>query len=303
MRKQGILCLDVGGTHLRIGLVDRKYQVHSYGLHSTPDDSGGGFLSNLATIINRFREDSPLEIVAVALGLAAAIDRARTVVLQAPNIPGLDGQRVVAQLEKCLKLPVFLAKDADLLLSYDLMTMALPRKDLTVGIYFGTGIGNSIYWNGRFLTGRNGVAGELGHIPQLGNATPCGCGNLGCLEPLGGGLQLQQLRRTHFPDTPISQLYACHRDTDPVRRQVDAMAVAVATEVNLLDPDHVIIGGGLPSMLDFPKDDFLERILLHTRKPLPAQTLDILFSNDDPDKGVLGAAAYGWDRLKRKRRE
>ncbi len=303
MKEQAMICLDIGGTNLRMGLVNRQYYLSDVQIVSTADNAGACFLDNLSRCIADYRcqVEERVQVVAVSVGVPAAVNKARTVVLQAPNVPGLDGQNVVAALENALALPVFLAKDVDLLLTYDLVDLALPQDALIVGIYFGTGIGNSIFYGGRILTGKNGAAGELGHIPQLGSTTACGCGNTGCIEPLGGGRQLQELCRSCFPDTHISQIYQCHAHTEAVRAQVDAMAVVVATEVNILDPDYVIIGGGLPQMAGFPVDHFLERIRLHTRKPLPAANLDILFSRPKQENGIIGAGIYGWSRLEQQK--
>ena len=86
--------------------------------------------------------------------------------------------------------------------------------------------------NGRFHNGRNGVAGELGHIPQLNTDCLCGCGNRGCIEPLGGGRKLSELCEKVFPGTDIKEIYLRHSDSEPLRQQVEAMAVAVATEAS-----------------------------------------------------------------------
>ncbi|MDD6200666.1 MAG: allose kinase, partial [Firmicutes bacterium] len=238
-------------------------------------------------------------ILAVSVGIPAALDKERRVVLQAPNVPGLDGQPMAELLEKALGLPVFLSKDVDLLLTYDLMEQKLPEDSLIVGIYFGTGIGNSIYCNGRLLVGKNGVAGELGHIPQLHSEAVCGCGNVGCMEPVGGGRRLEELCGTVFPGTHVSQIYLRHGDAPEVRAQVDAMAATVATEVNILDPDYVIIGGGLTQMAGFPRDYFLERIRVRARKPSPMENLDIRFARPNQENGIIGAGICGWSRLKK----
>ena len=136
------------------------------------------------------------------MGFPATVDRTRRKVLSAPNIPGLPDDLPICQiLEEALGLPVFLERDVNLLLAYDLQDLKLPRNDTIIGVYFGTGIGNSIYIGGRFHNGANGVAGELGHIPRLGQETLCGCGNACCIEPLGGGRRLSQLCETEFAGT------------------------------------------------------------------------------------------------------
>lgn len=95
----------------------------------------------------------------------------------------------------------------------------------------------------------------------------------------------------------MGELFLRYGQTPELRRFVDRMAMAVATEVNILDPHTVLVGGGVPAMAGFPRDYFRERILLHTRKPFPAQSLEILFTEDSEDKCVRGAALYARSRL------
>ena len=75
------------------------------------------------------------------------------------------------------------------------------------------------------------------------------------------------------------------------------MAVAVATEVNILDPDQVLLGGGVLSMKDFPRALLEERIQAHTRKPLPWRELKLLYTDDEPEKSVIGGAIYARRKL------
>lgn len=300
MSREAIICLDIGGTNLRMGLVDRAFTLSEVRIVSTAEVAREGFVPGLARVVAGYLSEvrRSVTVRAVSLGVPATVDKNRRVVLQAPNVPGLDNQPIVDALEKALGLPVFLEKDVNLLLTYDLMEQNLPADSLILGVYFGTGIGNSIYWNGRLLAGKNGVAGELGHIPVPGSRVRCGCGNVGCVEPLGGGRRLEELCQTLFTGIPVSAIYSRCFDTPEVRAQVDAMAAAVAAEVNILDPDYVVIGGGLPQMKNFPTDYFLERVRFHTRKPFPMENLDIRFARPNQENGIIGAGIYGWKQLK-----
>lgn len=301
MINEAIISLDIGGTNLRMALVDAQYRLSDVTIVSTEAVAREDFLDRLgAIILDFYREQSASVMIrGVSLGVPAILDQERKTVLQAPNVPGLNGQPIVAYLEDLLGLPVFLEKDVNLLLTYDLMELNIPQQGMAIGIYFGTGIGNSICYDGRILRGKNGVAGELGHIPQLHSDIRCGCDNIGCLEPLGGGRRLVELCETDFIGTHVSDIYACHGDTPQVLEQIDAMAVAVATEINILDPDHVIIGGGLPQMKAFPTERLLERIRFYCRKPKPMDGLSIRFARPNQENGIIGAGIYGWLQLKR----
>lgn len=300
MEREVILCLDIGGTNCRVGLVNRASQLLESTFLSTETLAEAGFMDALiqalreylAAYRNRYR------VRAVSMGFPATVDRSRRRVLQAPNIPDLpDDLPVCDILEEALSLPVFLERDVNLLLAYDLQDLKLPKDGTIIGIYFGTGIGNSICIGGKFLAGANGVAGELGHIPRLGQETLCGCGNLCCIEPLGGGRKLSELCETEFSNTPIKEIYLRHSSCESVRQQVEVMAAAVATEVNILDPDYVVLGGGLLQMEGFPMEYFRERICFHTRKPYPLNGLKLLFARPNQENGIVGAGLHGWQRL------
>jgi len=300
MKKEVIICLDIGGTNCRLGLVDREGTLREPQILSTEALAQQGFVPALRESLEDYaaRHRDTYALRAVSMGFPATVDRSRRKVLSAPNIPGLaDNLPICDILEEALGHPVFLERDVNLLLAYDLQDLKLPRNDTIIGVYFGTGIGNSIYIGGRFLAGANGVAGELGHIPRLGQQTLCGCGNESCIEPLGGGRRLSQLCETEFSDTPIKEIYLRHSSSELVRQQVEVMAAAVATEVNILDPDHVVLGGGLLQMEGFPLSYFEERIRFHTRKPYPLNSLRLLYARPNQENGIIGAGLHGWSQL------
>ncbi len=155
--------------------------------------------------------------------------------------------------------------------------------------------------DGKTLKGRHGAAGELGHIPVIGSTIPCGCGNTGCMEAVAGGKALARIQKERFPETPIGDLFTCHKNEPEIKAVVDAMAVAAATEVNILDPDQLLIGGGVFNMKDFPKDYYAERVEARVRKPQPGKELAMLFTEDEADKSVVGGAIFARRMLGQRR--
>lgn len=293
----GIIGIDIGGTWFRVGTVApdgrlsdfRKLPVREIFRSREP-------LSDLCAFLHGYVPGK--EIRAIAIGFPATLDKARKTVLQGPNIPFLENLPVVEVLGREFSVPVFIERDVTMALTYDAQALQLPEEGIVCGIYFGTGVGNAIHVDGRPLLGRHGTAGELGHIPVDGVDIPCGCGNTGCMELVAGGQQLVRLCRDLFPDTHIREVFLRHPEHPEVLRFLDRMACAVAIEANLLDPDHILIGGGVPNMAGFPKEKLLRLILEHTRKPLPAQDLKILFTGDREDKCVLGSALYAAFRMR-----
>ena len=155
MKNEVIICLDIGGTNVRMGLVDQAHCLLDARFILTEEIAAQGFLPGLTEALKQYRAEAEKEytVAAVSLGVPATVDKARRVVVQAPNVPGLDNCPIAEMLEKALNLPVFLEKDVNLLLTYDLQSLALPEEGLIIGIYFGTGIGNAISWNGQLLVG------------------------------------------------------------------------------------------------------------------------------------------------------
>lgn len=92
-------------------------------------------------------------------------------------------------------------------------------------------------------------------------------------------------------------MFTVHGDEPLLLQFVDRMAMSVATEINILDPDYVLIGGGIPNMKNFPREYLHTQILAHTRKPCPAEKLDIIYTDDEPEKSVVGAAYYAGRKI------
>ncbi|MBR1671907.1 MAG: allose kinase [Fretibacterium sp.] len=291
-----VIGIDIGGTHFRVGRVGADGSVADFRKLPTADIlCSGDVLADLAGFIRDYSGGG--DVQAVAIGFPATLDRERRRVLQAPNLRFMERLPVVEALSRSLGVPVFAERDVTMALCYDVEKYRIPDQGIVCGIYFGTGIGNAVNIDGRPLLGKNGVAGELGHIPVDGSAIPCGCGNAGCMENLAGGKYLARLERERYPGTAIGELFLRHGGEPLLREFVDRMAEAVATEVNILDPDCVLVGGGVPNMAGFPREYLDERIRFHARKPCPAEGLNVIYTEDEREKSVVGAARYAWRRL------
>lgn len=300
MRNNCVIGIDIGGTNFRIGAVFPDGTVsHFRRIPVTQVFHTRDALDDLAFYLKDYCETLRYEGVkaeTVSIGFPATLDRSRQVVLQAPNLPFMERLPVTAALSETLGLPVLIERDVTMALFYDRNKYQIPGTGIIAGIYFGTGIGNAICIDGVPLLGRNGTAGELGHIPVDGSGILCGCGNTGCMESLAGGKYLVRLVRERYPNTDISQIFSRHGAEPPLARFVDRMAIAAAAEINILDPDYILIGGGVPNMEGFPRELLLNRIICRVRKPRPAEDMQIIFTDDAEEKGVIGAAWYAYSR-------
>ena len=276
--------IDVGGTNIRIGAQNDAGQMIAFEKVQRTEiidsrDAG----RSLADFITAYLQRHELtgKIGALVAGFPSTISRNRRMIMQTPNIPQMDNLPMADILEQALKVPVYLERDVNLIYEYDRRQLNLSREGIGIGIYFGTGIGNAIFVDGRPLIGRDGCAGEIGHIPMIGRAEVCGCGNLGCTECYASGTRLVAIRDTHFDATPISEIFTRHSNSQTIREFIDAMACVVAAEVNILNPEHVVLGGGLLAMADFPRKLLEERILFHLRKPFPAESIQLFYAREN----------------------
>ena len=299
VNRRCIVGIDIGGTNFRIGAVDGALQISEF--EKLPVEKvfrTRAPLEDLAAFLKAYLDRDGLRggVDAVSIGFPATLNRDRTVVMQAPNVRFMENLPVVRHLEQALGLPVLIERDVSMACCYDMDRYGVSGEGIVAAIYFGTGIGSAICIDGRMLLGRDGAAGEVGHLAVPGFSDVCGCGNRGCMETVAGGKYLTKLCREVYPDTYIGDLFTAHGQDPLLRDFVDRMAIAVTAEVNILNPDCVLVGGGVLDMKDFPRALLLEKIHEHTRKPFPDQTLQLIFTEDAPEKCVVGAAIYARQR-------
>lgn len=298
-----VLGLDIGGTNIRAGLVSPDFTLSGFemtssvGLFETP----GRQVEALADYVWEYcgTHTGGVPPRAVSIGFPSTLNKEKTRLLSTPNLPGFDNLEIVTLLRQKLRIPVYINRDVNLLMLNDIHQNGLSKADIIIGCYIGTGLGNAIYINGEMLSGKNGVAGELGHVPVLGGRRPCGCGNVGCMETIASGKYLEELQARYFPDDRISELFLKHPDDPVLRDYVEGLSVPVATEINLFDPDFVILGGGVLQMQGFPMGLLKKFIGQHTRKPLPYENLKIIISAQNQESGVIGAGMYAFRQMQK----
>lgn len=292
-----IVGIDIGGTNFRIGALDKKDEIHNFKKIYVKDVlTNDDVLFDIKTIIkNNFNN---IKIDAISIGVPGTLDVNRQTIVQVPNVIGMDNLNIVDYLSKEFNVPVYIEKDVNMLINYDLYKYNIDTKGVVVAFYFGTGIGNAIMIDGKIYIGKDGAAGEVGHIPVDGNKEICGCGNIGCAESVAGGKYLSKLCNEVFTGTDIVNIFSYHNDSHEIKQFVDRMSQTLATEINILNPNRIIIGGGVINMKDFPIELFMDKLREHTRKPYPLNNLDITFAKDDDKAGVIGACLYAKKQIK-----
>lgn len=300
MEKNYILGMDIGGTNFRLGLVDDSLQAWEVKVYPSVSVYGSGnTVERFADCIRQYLETfgEGRNVRAIAIGCPSVVDAKRRRLYSSTNFPGLEDLDLVEELEKRLHYRVFIEHDAYYLLASDIRKYGLDPSGTIVGCYFGTGLGAAMYIGGRPYIGKNGTACELGHLPIPMNDYPCSCGNQGCIEMFSCGKALERIAKSHYPGEHIGDLFALHGQDSVLRDFVEYMSVPAAAMANIMDPHHLIVGGGLTQMKGFPREYLRERILAHTRKPYPAANLDLIFADGEAEKGIVGAAIRAFEEL------
>lgn len=296
-----ILGMDIGGTNIRIGKIDERYKISDFvKVKSKAILTGDESLSNLIELLDMYlgrHADKSKYPSAISIGFPATVDREKRYVVSGPNVKGIDKIRIVDIFTEKYKCPVFIDKDVNMLVSYDIHELGIKSDNIIIACYLGTGFGNAIVINNKIYSGYSGSAGELGHIPVLGKSDICGCGNEGCIENYTGGKQLELIRDKYFPKTNIRDIFSLHGNDSVVEQFIEALSLPIAAEINILDPEYIIIGGGVAHMKKFPPEKLEKYIRKHTRKPFPEQMLQIKYSSQKQENGVIGAGIYAFKRL------
>jgi allose kinase len=295
-----ILGMDIGGTNVRSGFVDEQCGLADFRVKKNteiftgPDCDGAAILLDyIGVLLEKYGKRPGL----VSLGLPSTVHKNNRVVYSTPNIPGLDNIDFASLLEERYQIPALISRDVCLLLLYDIYIHNLKKEGFIVGFYVGTGTGNAISMNGEIVVGKNGAAAELGHIPVLGRDDLCVCGNRGCIEIYTSGKYLSWVRDEYFPEEKFSNLFIKHETSPVIETFVDNMAAAIATEINILDPEVIVLGGGVIMQNGFPRAKLENAVKKYTRKPYPAENLNFVYTREGAENGVIGAGIFGFQKM------
>lgn len=298
-----VLALDVGGTHIRMGIVDGRNRVlHAQRIEVRLADLPPHVDANhtvvcilaehIADIMNRHPE-----IAAVGAGFPGFIHRG--VVRASPNIPGIRDLPLAERLRERLGVPVSVENDATAAALGESRHGEGAPLAFLLHLTLGTGVGGGIVLDGTPCVGACGMAGEIGHLCVQPGGRRCGCGNLGCLEAYASATSVaarwnearggKQARRV---DARVVHRHALHGD--PLARRIleeagHALGLAVAQAANLLDVHHVRIGGGMRHAWDMLAGPVQEALDNHLIPPLKGK-VHVQPSHLGENAALLGAA-------------
>ena len=249
------LGIDLGGTKIELIALDANGAEVCRRREATPQGDYRGTLETIRQLVLRAERELG-EIGSVGIGTPGAVSRA-TGRLKNSNSVCLNGQPLIEDLERVLERPVRMANDADCFALSEASDGAAAGLPVVFGVILGTGVGGSIVVNGRLLQGPNAIAGEWGHNPlpwPQADELPgpeCYCGKRGCIETFlsGPGLARDFLQHTGQSLTGLEILARAESGDagaeSAFQRYEDRLARGLAHVINLLDPDAIVLGGGL----------------------------------------------------------
>ncbi|HEX4027607.1 MAG TPA: ROK family protein [Rhizomicrobium sp.] len=247
--------IDLGGTKTEILALDQGGATALRRRIATPRD-----YDSLLRVITELVAGAETELGTFGtVGMAIpGSESFGTGLIKNANTTYLIGRPLRRDLEQALARPVRLANDANCFALSEASDGAARGAGTVFGVIAGTGVGGGVVVDGKVLGGAHGIGGEWGHIPlpapsldEVNNAPPCYCGKRGCLEVWCSGPGLAaDFKRATGRDATTEQIAASDHPVAvaAMDRLVDRFARAMATMVNILDPDVIVLGGGLSNV-------------------------------------------------------
>jgi glucokinase len=266
-----LLGVDIGGTKIATGLVNRSAEVFS--VRSFPTLANEGYSVSIEQVWRAIKQSLAPEVEAIGICAPGPLNPKTGIVLNPPNLPGWRNVPLEKMAREKFGLPVRLENDCNAAGLAEARFGAAKGCNSVFYAAIGTGIGSGIILDGKIYHGKNGAAAEGGHVSiDYRSETICRCGSRGCIEALASGHVLERIGAY---------------DLNEISMQLGAWLGSV---VSLLDPDIIVIGGGV-AQIGEPLFEKL-RAIVPTRTVNPhARELPIVPAKFGAEAGIVGAAA------------
>lgn len=284
--------IDLGGTKIQTVIVDAAGKAHGKARRPTP--TVGGPADVALAMEEALREAAagsdlevePSDLAGVGVGSPGDVDGETGIVSRARNLPGWDGSFPLGEtLSRALGTEVRVGNDVQVAVEGEYRLGAGRGFDSLLGVWWGTGVGGGIVLDGAPWVGR-GAAGEIGHVVVVRGGAHCPCGRRGCLEAYAGRAAMEaEARRRHEDGEKTDLFKLMHKHGKPrltsgiweraldhgdelaaelIDRAIGALGTGIASAVNLLDVEAIVIGGGLGQRFGARRmDDLLAEMLEH----------------------------------------
>jgi len=290
--------IDLGGTKIEGVALDSKGHTLARIRIPTEQEKGyGHIVANIVSLVRLLENESGIGATKLGIGTPGTTDPF-TSLLKNSNTQCLNGKPLKLDLEKSLGIPLVMANDANCFALAEakigIVQDIAPQAKVVFGIIMGTGVGGGIVVNGHALYGKHGIAGEWGHNVLDEKGDLCYCGRRGCVETILAGPWLEKYyaqlsgNRLRLPEI-VSLSRNSH---DPhakatMERLLQNFGKALGRIINVLDPDVIVVGGGVGNI-----DELYDKGIDETRKHIFNNSLStyIVKPKLGDSAGVYGAA-------------
>lgn len=313
--------IDLGGTFIKYALLDEKMSVVGSLQLPTPADAGPDgvietMVSGAAELLAR-EGISAGDVVGTGIGSPGPLDLAAGVVIGMPNIAGFVNIRLRDRIRDGLGVQAVLENDANVAALGEYLCGAGQGTDVMVLLTLGTGVGGGIVIAGQLTRGAHGIGAEAGHMIVESAGQLCPCGQRGCLEQYASASAMARYARRLIEqercasslagllaekgDFDAADVHAARRAGDALAekvwdRTVRYLAVGCVSITRLLDPDLIVLGGGLAKA----GDDLLGPLRRHFSRlnwTIDKQKTSLALASLGNDAGVIGAAGAAWKQF------
>ena len=326
-RKQFVIGIDVGGTKIAAAIADIKGQMISRNITPTQAKKGGVTVANKINLcITHLLSDTGITLTQVkniTIGIPGQINPKNNIILNAPNIKGWENFDLIHELRKTIpNTPIILENDANCATMGENAYGAGKSFRNMIFLTISTGIGGGIIIDGHLYRGSHQIAGEIGHMILNLSTDPtvkCACGRLGCFEAYASGTNMAKRARRKLKEMQILKdeygtkvLELAERNFNKITSVIlgqaakmgDQFAIDIIEEnatyighacanlINLLDPEAIVIGGGVSKIGKLLFDTIRKTCKTHVQMTKVLKT-KIIPAETGTDAGLLGTIALG----------
>ncbi len=251
--------IDLGGTKIECAVLDASYNVLAR--RRVPTESGKGYdhvLGQIKILVDLIANDIGSTPSIIGMGTPGSIDP-NTSLLKNSNSVVLNGRSFKIDIEAALGIPVKIANDANCFALAEAVMGVVPKQhssaEVVFGVIMGTGVGGGLVVDGKVWNGAHGIGGEWGHNFLDASGGDCYCGKSGCVEKIIAGPALEKFYKSESGESKnlkeISIAYEEGSDVfalKTINRLVHFFGLGLSSVINILDPDVVVIGGGVGNL-------------------------------------------------------
>lgn len=306
-----VIGIDIGGTNLRGALVDSEGNIHKrMEILSEADQGIDKLIDNLANFIADISKDE--KVTNIGVGIPGIIDSKNGIITEAPNIMNANNYPIRSVLKEKLgpELKLVIENDANSAAVGEWWLGASKNANSMIMLTMGTGVGGGLVLDGKLWTGADGMAGEIGHITIYPDGALCNCGNYGCLESYASATAIRRMVKEGLEDKTLNTILreaTKNVEIEDIPRIVMeaassgdefslniwkevgvALGIGIASLVNLLNVEMVVIGGGVSNAWDLFIDTAYEEAKKRAfRAPMERAKIERALLRDDA--GILGS--------------